>query len=109
LTATCQSTRRSTVLISTVRTCRALIRTQGALSNYKNLPLCEIEPAGHGIGRSRGGLSTKVHLAVEGHGRPLSIVVTGGPRHDGAMLHEVLRDIRVARIGCGEARPSPEA
>lgn len=109
LTGTCQSTRRSTVLISTVRTCRALIRTQGALSNYKNLPLCEIEPAGHGIGRSRGGLSTKVHFAVEGHGRPLSIVVTGGQRHDGALLQEVLGDIRVPRIGCGQARTRPDA
>jgi transposase len=27
----------------------------GAVSNYKNLPLAECEPAGHGIGRSRGG------------------------------------------------------
>ncbi len=25
-----------------------------------------IEPADHGIGRSRGGLSTKTHLAVDG-------------------------------------------
>jgi transposase len=27
----------------------------GAVSNYKNLPLAECEPAGHGIGRSRAG------------------------------------------------------
>ncbi|XBH23188.1 IS5 family transposase [Jonesiaceae bacterium BS-20] len=79
----------------------------GALSNYKNLPICEVEPAGHGIGRSRGGLSTKMHFAVNGNGRPLSIVVTGGQRHDGAMLQEVLGDIRVPRLGPGAPRTRP--
>ena len=28
------------------------------------------------LGRSRGGLTTKLHLACDGHGRPLSIVLT---------------------------------
>lgn len=32
---------------------------RGAGSNHKNRPLDECEPAGHGIGRSRGGLTTK--------------------------------------------------
>ena len=50
----------------------------------------EVEPAGHGVGRSRGGLTTKIHHAVDGKGRPLAIVVTGGQRNDGAMLAEVL-------------------
>lgn len=31
---------------------------------------------GEAIGRSRGGLSTKIHLAVDGPGRPLSILLT---------------------------------
>ena len=70
-------------------------RTQGAVSNYKNLPLAECEPAGHGIGRSRGGLSTKIHAGVDGHGRPLALVVTGGQRNDGAALETVLADIRI--------------
>src|SRR5699024_6033080 len=83
-----QSMRRSTVLTSMAPMFHALIRTQGALSNYKNLPICEVEPAGHGIGRSRGGLATKMHFAVDGNGRPLAIVITGGQRHDGAMLQE---------------------
>ena len=36
-------------------------------------------------------------------------MVTGGQRHDGAMLQEVLGDIRVPRIGCGQARTRPDA
>jgi len=58
----------------------------GGWSNYTNLPLADYEPAGHGIGRSRGGLSIKIHTAVDGNGRPLAVVVTGGQRNDQAML-----------------------
>ncbi|WP_428993764.1 transposase [Actinomadura verrucosospora] len=34
------------------------------------------------LGRSRGGLTTKVHLAVDGRGLPLSIVLTPGNAND---------------------------
>ncbi|MET9047477.1 IS5 family transposase [Streptomyces sp. NPDC004362] len=37
------------------------------------------EPADHGLGRSRGGLTTKLHLAVEQRQKPMSIVITAGP------------------------------
>lgn len=94
---------------STPRTLAALPSTQGALSNYKNFPFERSEPAGHGIGRSRGGLTTKIHHAVDGNGLPLAIVVTGGQRHDGAMLEQVLNDIRVPRIGGGRPRTTPDA
>jgi putative transposase len=33
------------------------------------------EPADHAIGRSRGGLSTKIHQFVDGHGYPLVVLV----------------------------------
>jgi len=79
------------------------------VSNYRNLPLSECEPAGHGIGRSRGGLTTKIHAGVDGHGRPLAVVVTGGQRNDGAMLAAVLADIRVPRLTGGRPRTRPEA
>jgi transposase len=98
-----------TVLTSTQRIRRALTRTQGATSNYKNLPDSECEPAGHGIGRSRGGLTTKIHHAVDGKGRPLAVVVTGGQRHDGVILPQVLADIRVPRVGGGRPRTRPDA
>ena len=35
-----------------------------------------------GIGRSRGGLSTKVHLIVDALGLPLTFKITEGQRHD---------------------------
>ena len=38
------------------------------------------EPADHALGRSRGGLSTKMHLASEQGQKPLSIVITAGQR-----------------------------
>ena len=36
------------------------------------------EPGDHAVGRSRGGLSTKIHAAVDGRGRPLAILLTPG-------------------------------
>jgi putative transposase len=38
--------------------------------------------AAEGIGRSRGGLSTKVHLVVDALGLPLTFEITEGQRHD---------------------------
>ena len=69
----------------------------------------EVEPDGHGIGCSRGGLTTKVHYAVDGNGRPLAIALTGGQRNDGAMLETVLDEIRVPRIAGGAARTRPDS
>lgn len=54
-------------------------------------------------------MTTKIHHAVDGKGRPLAIVVTGGQRNDGAMLVEVLADISVPRLGPGRARTRPDA
>lgn len=64
---------------------------------------------GHGIGRSRGGLTTKIHHAVDGRGRPLAAIVTGGQRNDGAVLAQVLAEIQIPRLGAGAARARPEA
>ncbi len=108
-TGRCRWTPRSTGLISTRRTRHDPIRTQGAGSNYTNLPLAGCEPAGHGIGRSRGGLTTKIHTAVDGNGRPLAVVVTGGQRNDQAMLASVLDEIVVPRLDGGRARSRPDA
>ena len=34
------------------------------------------------LGRSRGGLTTKIHLTVDGNGKPRRMILTGGQRHD---------------------------
>ena len=39
-----------------------------------------------GIGRSRGGRTSKVHVAVDNQGRPLRIEVTGGHVHDSQVM-----------------------
>ena len=65
-------------------------------------------PENEALGRSRGGLSTKVHLACDGKGRPLSVVVTPGQRHESTQLEAVLDAIRVVRLGVGRPRKHPE-
>src|SRR5947209_2911297 len=34
------------------------------------------------LGRSRGGFSTKIHIAVDALGNPLCLLLTAGQRHD---------------------------
>jgi transposase len=53
-------------------------------------------------------LSTKVHLACDGKGHPLSVVVTPGQRHESTQLETVLDAIRVARPGLGKPRKRSE-
>ena len=65
------------------------------------------EPDDHGLGRSRGGLTTKVHLACEQGQKPLSIVITAGQRGDSPQFQAVLDAIRVARPGGGRPRTRP--
>ena len=61
------------------------------------------EPADHGLGRSRGGLTTKIHLACEQGQKPLSMVITAGQRGDSPQFTAVLE-----ASGCpGRAGPAP--
>ncbi|GAA2566039.1 IS5 family transposase [Streptomyces fimbriatus] len=66
------------------------------------------EPDDHVLGRSRGGLTAKVHLACDGKGRPLAILLTPGPRHDSICAHLLLERIRVPRPGPGRPRCRPD-
>jgi transposase len=67
-----------------------------------------VEPADHALGRSRGGLTTKLHLACEQGQKPLSIVLTGGQRGDSPQFIPVLDRIRVPRPGGGRPRTRPD-
>jgi transposase len=58
---------------------------------------------GEALGRSRGGLTSKLHLAVDGRGLPMAIRLTAGQAHDNPQLLPLLDEISVAR--CGPARP----
>ncbi|MGJ5827199.1 transposase [Streptomyces ossamyceticus] len=66
------------------------------------------EPDDHTLGRSRGGLTTKIHLACDGKGRPLAILLTPGQRHDSVCARPLLERIRVPRIGLGRPRCKPD-
>jgi transposase len=66
------------------------------------------EPADHGLGRSRGGWTTKLHLACEQGQKPLATVVTGGQRGDSPQFIPVLEAIRVPRLGAGRPRTRPD-
>lgn len=65
------------------------------------------EPGEHGLRRSRGGFTTKLHLAVEQGQKPLSIVVTAGQRGDSPQFKPVLENVRVPRIGPGDRASAP--
>ncbi|MEU3904145.1 IS5 family transposase [Streptomyces goshikiensis] len=66
------------------------------------------EPDDHALGRSRGGLTSKIHLACDGRGRPLAILLTAGQRHDGVCAQPLLERIRVPRTGQGRPRCRPD-
>jgi len=65
------------------------------------------EPDDHGLGRSRGGFTTKIHLACEQGQKPLSLLVTAGQRGDSPQFEPVLDAIRVPRTGGGRPRVRP--
>ena len=77
-------------------------------SNHRNLTVGACEPAGHGIGRSRGGLTTTIHAVFDGRGRPLAAVVTGGHRNK-RPARRGLADIRIPRLAGGRPRTRPDA
>ncbi|ALM39864.1 transposase [Streptomyces sp. FR-008] len=64
---------------------------------------------GEGLGRSRGGFTTKLHLSADGRCRPLSLVVTAGQRADCTQFEPVLEKIRVPRPGPGRPRKKPDS
>ena len=66
---------------------------------------CRDEPDGReALGRSRGGHTTKVHLAADARCRPLSRVTTPGQRHDTTAFEAVMAGICIRRPG-GVGRP----
>lgn len=67
------------------------------------------EPPDHALGRSRGGLSTKIHQLCDGHGRPLVVLLGPGQGSDSRMLPHLLAALCVARPGPGRPRTTPDA
>ncbi len=60
------------------------------------------------MGHSRGGLTTKIHLAADQRCRPLAIVTSEGQRHDTIAFEAVLAKIVIDRLGSGRPRTRPD-
>jgi transposase len=59
------------------------------------------------LGRSRGGLSTKIHLLADVQCRPLAQGTTAGQRHDSVAFEPLLGRLRIRRLGRGRPRTRP--
>src|SRR5579875_3075109 len=60
-------------------------------------------PEGHGaparcMGRSRGGLTTKIHALVDGNGLPIALKLTEGQGHDGRSAADMLDGLGPGQI-----------
>lgn len=66
------------------------------------------EPEDHALGRSRGGWSTKIHLACEQGRQLLGFVLSPGQAGDAPRMIGVLEQIQVPRSGPGPARSRPD-
>ncbi|WP_374684134.1 transposase [Streptomyces sp. RO-S4] len=53
-------------------------------------------------------MTIKIHLACDGKGRPLAILVPPGQRHDSVCARPLLERIRVPRTGLGRPCCRPD-
>jgi transposase len=79
--------------------------TQGAEPNDKNPPPERRDR--EALGRSRGGLTTKLHLLADLRRRPLTRVTTAGQRHDSKAFPLLMNRLRIRRRGPGRPRTRP--
>lgn len=93
-------------------TCRAHQHAASASTRAPKILGRLRSPARHrpdeALGRSRGGLTSKIHLAGEGGCRPLGFVIMPGQWGDAAQMIPVLEEIRVPRQAGGRSRTRPE-
>jgi hypothetical protein len=74
--------------------------SQGALTNDK-------KPGREAIGRSRGGLTTKIHLAADLRCRPIARLTSCGQHGDSPRFVPLMDAIRIRRRGLGRPRRRP--
>lgn len=82
---------------STARLC-ALTNT---LRGQKSTPETEA------LGRSRGGLTTKVHARVDGNGRPFTFALTPGQQHDATLAERLMQQGAISSGKRGRPRLRP--
>lgn len=87
-------------------TARAHVHAAGARHDSRERH--QTEPDDHALGRSRGGWSTKIHLACDAHRHVLAFLLTAGQAGDSPQMIPVLQRIRVPRAGPGRPRTRPD-
>jgi transposase len=60
------------------------------------------------LGRSRGGVSTKIHVAVDGLGKPTKIFLSPGQDHDVTKAPHLIRDCQAEKVIADKAYDSAE-
>ena len=65
------------------------------------------EPDDHALGLSKGGRSTKIHLALDTSQSPLAMTLTSGRANDSPQFQVLLDQINVGRHGPGRPRTRP--
>ena len=64
------------------------------------------EPADHGLGRSRGGFGSKLHVVVDGRGTPLVAEITAGQAHESKHVESLMDGIAIPQpLGRPRKRP----
>ncbi|MGD6754181.1 IS5 family transposase [Streptomyces sp. BH105] len=85
---------------------------RGRLHDRQSPPACGRSPKrglrSRALGRSRGGLTSKIHLAVDGQGRPLAFTLTSGNTNDCTQFTTVMDAIHVPRPADGRPRRRPD-
>ena len=61
------------------------------------------------MGRSRGGLTTKIHALVDAHGLPIALKLTEGQAHDGRAATDMLGSLGQDDILLGDAAYDSDA
>jgi transposase len=57
------------------------------------------------MGRSRGGLTTKIHALVDANGLPITIKLTEGQAHDGSSAADMLGGLKAGQ-SCSPTAPT---
>jgi transposase len=65
------------------------------------------EPEAEALGRSQGGFSTKIHLRVEGNGKPMTFRLTAGQRHEATQFEHLMEQGAVKQASGGRPKLRP--
>jgi Transposase and inactivated derivatives len=66
-----------------------------------------VTPGREALGRSRGGLSTKLHLVADRRCRPIARIITPGQHGDSPRFIPLMESVRIQRRGTGRPRKRP--